>query len=65
MTKEQEAIEYFNGKILEEGDNITITFDFIENLDTVLNMLKDLQRKNKRLTQTNKSYKGIISKQNK
>ena len=41
MTKEQEAIEYFEGKILEEGDNITITFDFIENLDTVLNMLKE------------------------
>ena len=33
MTKEQEAIAYFEGKILEEGDNITITFDFIENLD--------------------------------
>ena len=65
MTKEQEAIAYFEGKILEEGDNITITFDFIENLETVLNMLKDLQRKNKRLTQTNKSYKGMIKKKDK
>ena len=44
MTKEQEAIEYFDGKILEEGDNITITIDFIENLETVLNMLKEKDR---------------------
>ena len=41
MTEEQEAIAYFEGKMLEEGDNITITFDFIENLETVLNMLKE------------------------
>lgn len=41
MTKEQkEAIKYFEGKILEEGDNIIITVDFIENLEIILNMLK-------------------------
>ena len=31
-------------------------------LETVLNMLKDLQKENKILMQTNKSYKGIINK---
>lgn len=53
MTKEQEAIEYFDGKILEEGDNITITIDFIENLETVLNMLKKMKTQEE-------NYKNLI-----
>lgn len=43
----------------------TIYIQRKEAIETVLNMLKNLQRKNKRLTQTNRTYKGIISKQNK
>ena len=55
--------------MLEDIKNNSWTTKYIMSSDsakaeTVLNMLKDLQRKNKRLTQTNKSYKGIISKQN-
>ena len=51
MTEEQEAIAYFEGKMLEEGDNITITFDFIENLETVLNMLKEKDKEIEKLKQ--------------
>ena len=66
MTKEQEeAIE-----MLEDIENNTWTTKYIMSSDskkaeTVLNMLKDQQRKIKTLTQTNKSYKGMIKKKDK
>ena len=34
------AIEYFKGKTLEEGDNITMTVDFLENLEVLLNYIE-------------------------
>lgn len=68
MTKEQgKAIERLEKRIKDNEDYKTTQVwltDDVSAVYTVLNMLKDLQRKNKRLTQTNKSYKGIISKQN-
>lgn len=76
MTKEEEkAIERLtNGKKIDfntlirkfkkEGiENFVITKK--EYIETVLNMLKNLQKKNKTLTQTNRSYKGMIKKKDK
>ena len=63
MTKEQEeAIE-----MLEDIKNNTWTTKYIMSSDskkaeTVLNMLKEKDKEIKTLTQTNKSYKGIINK---
>jgi hypothetical protein len=34
------AIEYFNGKALEEGDNITITAEFLDSLEVLLENAK-------------------------
>lgn len=70
MTKEQEAIERCKSivrvnKDFLKGNKQTINQKEIDCIETVLNMLKDLQRKNKRLTQTNKSYKGMIKKKDK
>ena len=39
--------------------------EFINDIETVLNMLKEKDKEIKTLRQTNKSYKGIINKQNK
>lgn len=66
MTKEQEeAIE-----MLEDIENNTWTTKYIMSSDskkaeTVLNMLKTQQREIKTLTQTNRSYKGMINKKDK
>lgn len=38
--KIKKAIEYFRGKTLEEGDNLTMTVDFLENLEVLLNYIE-------------------------
>ena len=75
MTKEQEeAIEYIKKRINVCNENADICDDnnFDEEatylreesymLETVLSMLKEKDKEIKTLTQTNKSYKGIINK---
>lgn len=66
MTKEQEiAIKYLE-MMLERMDFNQFGYIYAEDsLRTVLNMLKDQQREIKTLTQTNKSYKGMINKKDK
>ena len=74
MTKEQEVIKYIETriKICNENADICDDNDFDEEatylreesymLETVLSMLKEKDKEIKTLTQTNKSYKGIINK---
>ena len=74
MTKEQEVIKYKKTriKICNENADICDDNDFDEEatylreesymLETVLSMLKEKDKEIKTLTQTNKSYKGIINK---
>ena len=38
------AINYFKGKYLEEGDTLSITCDFLDSLDTVLNYISELKK---------------------
>lgn len=38
--KIKKSIEYFRGKTLEEGDNLTMTVDFLENLEVLLDYIK-------------------------
>ena len=72
MTKEQEEAIKIIDKMIKsyiEADECGLSNnDFkyeIRAMQTVLNMLKDLQRENKSLTQTNRSYKGMIKKKDK
>lgn len=67
MTKEQEAIERCKSivrvnKDFLKGNKQTINQEEIDCIETVLNMLKEKDKEIKTLTQTNKSYKGMIRK---
>lgn len=73
MTKEQEAIELaenftkmdFSNPMGWTGYYDTELKELSQAIKTVLNMLKAQQRKIKTLTQTNRSYKGMIRKKDK
>lgn len=77
MTKEQEEILERLEKKLKEPKNITLLDNKLDlygirpkeyndkDIEAVLNMIKDLKRENKTLTQTNRSYKGMINKKDK
>ena len=65
MTKEQEVIKRlnFHKEYARLSSNRVVISE--TDLETVLNMLKAQQRKIKTLTQTNRSYKGMIRKKDK
>ena len=75
MTKEQEAIKYFKNytiytkQLSEDEKRVNGQSIYQKDMEkrakyfeTVLSMLKQKDKEIKTLTQTNKSYKGIINK---
>ena len=65
MTKEEEAIKILSDSNILFNIQRDTALSIRVAIETVLNMLKDLQRENKSLTQTNRSYKGMIKKKDK
>lgn len=59
----QNAINYFSG--YEEGDNITITVDFLDNLGILLDTINALEKDNKFNREWNEYYKNEIGERNK
>lgn len=66
MTKEQEeAIEILSDSNILFNIQKDTALSIRVAIETALDMINDLQRENKSLTQTNKSYKGMINKKDK
>lgn len=65
MTKEEEAIKILSDSNILFNIQRDTALSIRVAIETVLNMLKAQQRKIKTLTQTNRSYKGMIRKKDK
>ena len=66
MTKEQEeAIEILSDSSILFNIQKDTALSIRVAIETALDMINDLQREKKSLTQTNKSYKGMIRKKDK
>ena len=53
------AIQYFKGKYLEEGDNLSVTCDFLDSLETLLNYISELEDDNNELRKYYASRKEV------
>lgn len=65
MTKEEEAIKILSDSNILFNIQKDTALSIRVAIETALDMINDLQRENKSLIQTNRSYKGMIRKKDK